>query len=260
MKNPMQRRQFLATAGVAVAGCAGILRAAEAPDMTPPRTGGPKRVLLVTGVDYPGHLWRKTAPARKEALEKGGRLRVRIVEDPELLAHPSLKEWDAVVLHFQNWEVPGPGAAARENLRRAVAGGTGLVLTHFACGAWFGEWPEFEKLAGRVWFGTKGGRQHDPFGKFQVEIADPEHPVTKGLKPFETEDELYTCLQGETPIHVVAKAKSKVDGKDYPMAFTLQYEKGRVFHILLGHNVPAITGSPASELFRRGGEWVAGVA
>ncbi len=216
------------------------------------------KVLLVTGNDYPGHPWRQTAPALKALLEKDPRLKVRIVEDPNALASLSLKEWDVVILHFKNWEVPGPGPAARENLKRFVENGKGLMLTHFACGAWFGEWPEFKNLAGRAWFGQDGGRQHDPHGKFTVQIADPEHPITKGMKAFETTDELYTCLTGDTPIHVIAQARSNVDGKDYPMAFVLNYGRGRVFHTVLGHDVLALTNSSVPELLRRGCVWAAG--
>src|SRR6266496_87606 len=77
-------------------------------------------ILLVTGVDYPGHKWRETAPMLKRLLEADKRLDVRIVEDPHFLDSAALTNYDAVLLHFQNWGVPGPGATARENLRRYV--------------------------------------------------------------------------------------------------------------------------------------------
>lgn len=230
-----------------------------APDLTPPKQG--TKVLLVTGIDYPGHHWRETAPVLKSLLEQDPRLKVRIVEDPNALASPQLHEWDVVILHFMNWETPGPGEAARENLRRFVADGKGMAMTHFACGAWHGEWPGFVQLAGRVWFGSDGGRQHDPRGEFIVEIADPSHPIMKGMANFEVDDELYTCLEGDTPIHVIAQARSKVDQKYYPMAFVLEHGNGRVFHTVLGHDVRAYTNNPGvGELMRRGVAWSAGLA
>lgn len=231
------------------------LAAAAPPSLDAPADG--TKVLLVTGNDYPGHPWRQTAPVLKSLLEKDPRLKVRVVEDPNALGSPKLKDWDAVIIHFMDWEVPGPGPDARENLQRFVAGGKGLMLTHFACGAWDGnEWPEFKNLAGRAWDPKLRG--HDPHGKFRVDIADPEHPITQGLKPFETVDELYTCLAGDAPIHVVAKATSKVDRKEYPMAFVLNYGQGRVFHSVLGHDALAYTNTPAvGELLRRGCAWTA---
>lgn len=217
------------------------------------------RILLVTGIDYPGHLWKQTAPALRDLLQKDSRLTVRVVEDPHFLDSWAITNYDAIVLHWKNWEVPGPGQAARENLKRFVENGGGLMLTHFACGAWYGEWPEFKNLAGRAWFGQEG-RQHDPRGKFTIAIVDQAHPVTRGLASFQTDDELYTCLTGDAPIHVLAQARSKVDGKEYPMAFVLNYGKGRVFHTTLGHDVTALTNNAVPELLRRGCAWAAGLA
>jgi type 1 glutamine amidotransferase len=80
------------------------------------------------------------------------------------------------------------------------------------------------------------------------------------MEPFETDDELYTCIAGERPIELLATARSKVDGKDYPMAFAFDYGKGRVFHCALGHDVKAVENPGAAELFRRGCAWSAGLA
>ena len=127
-------------------------------------------------------------------------------------------------------------------------------MVHFACGA-FQEWPEFVELAGRVWDPKLRG--HDPHGKFNVKITGEEHPVTKGMTGFETVDELYTCLTGKIPVKVLATARSKVDGKDYPMAFVLNYGKGRVLHSVLGHDVQALANPDVARLFRRACAWCA---
>ena len=214
------------------------------------------RVLLVTGQDWPGHLWRETAPALRQLLEQDKRFTVRIIEDPHALDSVALTNYQVALLHFQNWQQPGPGVAARENLRRFVENGGGLMSVHFACGAWQGEWPEFAKVIGRVWDPKLRG--HDPRGKFTVQIVDREHAVTRGLNDFETDDELYTCLVGDAPIHLLAQAESKVDNRDYPMAFTHTYGKGRVFLTTLGHDVQAFTNSCVPQLLRQGCAWAAG--
>lgn len=210
------------------------------------------QVLIVTGVDL--HNWRQTAPVLAEQLRKDPWIEVRVVEDPHFLDSAALERYDAIVLHFMNWQVPAPGEAAQKNLKRVVESGKGLVLVHFACGAWQ-DWPGFIELAGRVW--DPKLRAHDPHGRFRVEIAAPEHPITKGLAGFETEDELYTCLRGDRPVEVLATARSKVDGKDYPMAFAFTCGKGRVFHCVLGHDVKALANAAVGELFRRGTAWAA---
>ena len=250
------RVQLLLTGPMVLACMAGAcLNAYAAEGAASSSAQAAKRVLIVTGQDYPGHKWRETAPVLAKALSADPRMQVTVTEDPKSLASPELMQYDAVVLHFMNWEQPDPGPDARANLKRFVEGGKGLVLVHFACGAFQG-WDEFRNLAGRSY--DPKLPPHDPFGAFRVEIADKEHPITKGIQPFETTDELYTCLAGDRPVDVLATAKSKVDGKDYPMAFAFAYGAGRVFHSPLGHDAAALANPPVAELFRRGCAWAAG--
>jgi type 1 glutamine amidotransferase len=217
----------------------------------------PVRVLLVTGVDHPGHPWRKTTPVLRQAIERDERLAVDVVADPHWLETGDLAPYKALVHHWMDWKVPPPGEAARENLARFVRGGGGLVLVHFACGAWQ-NWPGFVQVAGRVW--DPKLRAHDPRGRFTVNVVDADHPISRGLPAaFETTDELYTCLAGKTPVHLLAKATSKVDHKDYPMAFVLTPGKGRVFHCVLGHDPKAFAPEPVRALYRRGTAWTAGL-
>jgi len=229
------------------------------PGAPEPRQAEPnaKKVLIITGIDYPGHHWKETAPVLADLLRKDPRLAVDVADDWQAaLASPKLHDYDAVVLHMMNWKTPDPPPATLANFQRFVADGGGLVLVHFACGA-FQKWPEFVKIAGRVW--NPKLRGHDPRGKFTVNPTDVKHPITEGMKPFVTLDELYTCLDGDTPITILATATSKVDKKLYPMAFVLTYGKGRVFHCPLGHDVRAFAAEGVGELFRRGTAWAAGL-
>ncbi len=256
IRRPITRRHFFqsTTAIMAAPWITSVL--AQAPKTNTSKSSA-ARVLLVTGQDYPGHLWRLTAPALAALLQKDSRLQVRTIEDPHFLESPALEHYAAIVLHFMNWEQPAPGLKARENLRQFVANGKGLLLVHFACGA-FQDWPEFGKLVGRVY--DPKLRPHDPRGPFKVRIANGQHPITQDLADFDTDDELYTCLAGDQPIEVLATARSKVDSKDYPMAFVLNYGQGRVFHSVLGHDVKALTFPGVAELFRRACAWTAGLA
>ncbi len=220
-----------------------------------PVNAGTKRVMIITGQDYPGHKWRETTPVLKAAIAADPRLQVEVVEQPSFLASERLGDYDALVLHFMNWQQPDPGPKARANLLRYVERGGGIVLVHFACGAFQG-WPAFADVAGRVW--DPNLRGHDPHGEFQVRIVDANHPVTAGLDSFLTVDELYTCLAGSRPVQLLASAQSKVDQKEYAMAFSFDYGRGRVFHSPLGHDVRAFN-PPVQALFRRGCAWAAGL-
>ncbi len=219
------------------------------------------RVLIVTGMDHPAHDWRQTAPALKAELEKDARIKAEVMADPWALESTDLTPYRVVVLHFNTgaggypfkWKKPSPDKSARNRLKRFVEGGGGLMVIHFACGA-FGDWPEYRDLVGRVW---DEKNTHDPRGPFQVRIVDKEHPITRGLASFETDDELYICLTGERPVHTLADARSKVTKRDHPMAFVFSYGKGRVFHTPLGHDVRAIRSEGAAELIRRGCVWAA---
>lgn len=213
------------------------------------------KALIVTGVDHPAHNWRETTPTLVRLLEADKRIVVRVVEDPYMLDSHALHRYDVVIIHFMNWDEPSPGLLARQNIKRFVGQGKGLVLIHFACGAWR-DWDEFIELAGRVW--DPKLRPHDPRGKFTVEIVNKDHPITIGMQSFETDDELYTCLSGDRKIEVLAEARSKVDGLKYPIAFVLNYGAGRVFQCTLGHDVKALSVPQVGELLRRGVLWASG--
>lgn len=234
-----------------------ILPSAAAEGAAPGRGGEPAatvNVVIVTGEDYPGHKWRETAPALARALRADERLKIDVVESPMFLAEGDLPAYRVVVLHMKNYDPNKPGPEGGKRLAQFVREGGGLVLVHFACGA-LQEWPEFVELAGRVW--NPKLRGHDPHGRFRVEIVDRKHPITAGMADFETTDELYTCLDGKTPVTVLASARSKVDDRDYPIAFVLDYGKGRVFHCVLGHDLRAFEPEAVQTLFCRGTAWTA---
>ncbi|GEM_PF-855175 len=212
------------------------------------------RVLIVTGMEHPAHDWKKTSVALREELEKDPRIRVEILGDPYQLESANLEKFKAVLLNFNNWEKPDPSDRAKTNLQNFVTAGGGLTVVHFACGA-FPNWPDYASLAGKVWDRTN---THDPRGPFRVEFKKVDHPITRGLAAFDTDDELYFCLAGSRPVQVLALAHSKVKGTDQPMAFVHQFGKGRVFHTPLGHDARAIHIFGTAEMIRRGTAWAAG--
>lgn len=216
----------------------------------------PARVLLVTGIDYPGHKWRETTPVLVQALTNDSRLRVDVLNDPYQLDSVKLGAYRAVFLHFMNWEKPDPNEQARKNLCEFVERGGGLVLIHFACGA-FRDWPEFANLAGRVYDRTN---THDPRGPFTVDVVQTNHFITQNLLSFGVDDELYTCLAGDKPIELLATAHSRVTRREHPMAFTHRYGAGRVFQTPLGHDVKALQSGETLTLIRRGTLWAAQVS
>ena len=210
------------------------------------------RVVVVTGEDWKGHIWKQTAPALKKIVEKNDGFEATIVEDPNFLASDELFTFDEIVLHFKNYEPLKDEEKAKENLIRFVKEGGGLVVIHYASGAFDG-WSEFRNLVGRT-----QGRRHDKRGPFTIKIVNDQHPITKGMKDFVADDELFIGLTGDRPIQLLANARSKITGTDHPMAFVHDYGRGRVFHTALGHDLKAITMPGTTELIRRGAAWAAG--
>ena len=141
---------------------------------------GSVRVLLVTGMDHPAHDWQKTAPALRSILESDPRFKVAIVEDPEVLATELVFDYNLVVLHFRNDRPLHREKQMRDNLLRHVRDGGGLVVVHFACGA-FGNWPQYRDLVGKVW---DQKNTHDPRGPFAVHIVDTSHSITSRYEGF----------------------------------------------------------------------------
>ena len=220
-------------------------------------TSPAKRVVILTGDDFPGHLWRETGPDLAKLLRTDPQLEVTLSESPALLGSAVLAAYDAVVIHFKNYNQRiSTTEPLWKNLEQYVHNGGGLVIAHFGCGA-MQEWNGYVKLSGRIWDPQKRG--HDPYGSFLVRVRQAGHPITDCIADFTTTDELYTCLVGDTAIHVLAEATSKVDQSIQPMAFILNPGKGRVFNSPLGHDLGALKAQGVRDLYLNGTRWAAGL-
>lgn len=216
------------------------------------------KVLILTGAEMGAHNWKTRTAALEEVLAENARFEVGVETDPEFLANDKLFEYDVILMNFYSGEKDYPGKKSKENLVKFIAqDGKGLFILHFACGN-FHDWPEFSNIAGLVF--TPRGRYHDPYQAFDVNITDPDHQITRGLKPtLKAHDECYFCLGGATRDYdILATATSKDTKKPHPMAFTVNYGKGRVFHTPLGHDVQSVKMPDVAELIRRGLVWAAG--
>ena len=198
--------------------------------------------LLLTGAN--NHDWKRSAPLLKHVLEGTGRFAVTLTEQPSAVLEDAagLKAFSLFLLDYNG---PDWSAAAQRNFLAAVAGGTGVVAVHAANNA-FPEWKEYEKMIGLTWRPESG---HGEFHEFTVEMDDPSHPITRGVSPFRTPDELYHRLV-RTPgidLKVLASAWSEParggTGRREPMLTVTQYGRGRVFYHALGHVWP---GDPAA--------------
>lgn len=230
----------------------------------------PTRVLLLAGnAAHRWHNWERSTPAIVAALERDPRLRVEVIGNPEEFARRDLSVYGAIVLNYCNWQDPrGLSEPAKTAFTQFVSSGGGLLVLHFANGAFHhslpeasaSEWPEYRRLVRRVWDHTPladGTSSHDDFREFTARPMS-DHAIVDGLAPFAVEDELYVKQRGDEPLVPLLQAHSQVTGTDEPLAWTYRYGTGRVFQTLLGHSEKTYAAFGAREMLRRAVAWAAG--
>jgi len=217
------------------------------------------RTLLLSSPDgVVAHPYGETTPLLRSILEP----KTELVVDLDLervKSEGGLADFQALVLHGQY----PPDDAAERALEAFVESGRGLVIVHIASSSFQGS-PRFRRLAGRVWeYGDNDhGRftsNHPPVGAFQVDIADPIHPITVGMRPFVVvQDERYQDLLVAPDVTCHDLATATLDGRTEPIAWVvLPPRGGRVFHITLGHNRATYTNSAFIDFIHQGLDWAA---
>ncbi len=124
---------------------------------------------------------------------------------------------------------------------------------------------------------------HPPIGPFQVEVADPDHPLTRGIEPFEVVDELYlfehraelkSLLHARFAGNCAPFAAADWPETESPVLYLRELGEGAVLYNSLGHCRSHYDTSPAKpfiphpercawdypvyyELLRRGIRWAA---
>jgi type 1 glutamine amidotransferase len=238
---------MLVLMGIVVLGLCVAVHAAQRPAKI--------RVLLLSGDDVSAHNWREMSETTRQILVDAGKFEVRVCEDPLILeSGTALKDYDVIVMTIYSQRRPVLPAQAQENLLSFVKGGKGFFVQHLASAS-FPKWEEFGKLCGRKW--VMGISGHGPRGVFEAKVVDKEHPITRGMDNFQTDDELYSKLQGNGKIHVLVEGDSPWSKKTEPLVFTLEYGKGRVVHNAFGHDGRALKNPSVEKIIARGVEWAA---
>lgn len=155
---------------------------------------------------------------------------VRYTDAPRTI-RPALKNID--VLYLSNNQ-PLPDEELRDEIFYFVDAGNGLMINHAAAWYSWADWPAFNRdlVSG-------GTRSHRPYGEFEVEVEDPDHPIMEGVPAtFTIEDELYWFEKDPEgpPVHVLASARDPETGEDYPIVWIVHHTNGRIVVNTLGHD------------------------
>ncbi len=127
----------------------------------------------------------------------------------------------------------------------------GIVVLHHALLA-YRTWPVWQQIIG-VDAGTFGYHANQTV---PVRIADPDHPITRGLGPWSMVDETYTMAEpGEdsTPLLTTEHPNSMKT-----LAWTRPHGRARVFCLECGHDNQTWMDHNFREVLRRGILWSAG--
>lgn len=213
--------------------------------------------------------------------------------DPDF--KPNFADYDVVINNF-GWKTADWPAETQKALEEYMANGGGMVLLHAANNA-FGQWDAYNEMIGLGAWGdrtlangpyvyyskdeekltrdsTDGpcgshGAQHEAL----LTIRTPEHPIVEGMPPqwLHTADEVYERMRGPAQnMNIIATAFSEAEertpaeskklqrsDRHEPMLMTINYKKGRVFHIAFGHSDVSMECIGLKTAFERGAEWAA---
>jgi type 1 glutamine amidotransferase len=100
-------------------------------------------------------------------------------------------------------------------------------------------------------------RRHDHQSQYPVTVVQPEHQVMKGIPGNWTsaKDELYIIEKVWPSTTILATSVSERDGKTYPVVWTNQYGKARVFGTTFGHSDEMFKNSVFVKLLGQGIIW-----
>jgi type 1 glutamine amidotransferase len=178
--------------------------------------------------------------------------------DDELKAKTTpeaLAGYSGIVFASSTGDLP---VADREALLRWVEDGHAVIGIHAAADTFHG-YPAFLDMLGGEF------QHHGPQAKVRVLVRDKAHPATGGLEPaFDVFDEIYQFKRYDPArVHLLlgldAHPETGAPGQ-YPLAWTREAGKGRVFYTALGHRQDVIAAPWYRDHVRGGIAWALGRA
>lgn len=213
------------------------------------------RLLIVTG----GHDFEEQAFFEVFNRMEGVRwTHVRFGQDAERSLRPENAGAYDVAVFYDMHQSHEPHS---QGWLQVLEKGKPTVFLHHALGSYV-NWDLYgEIVGGRANFSgkvvdgiPKAAFQHDV--AFRVHIADPDHPITKGLRDFEIVDETYNHFAVNPGVHVLLTADHPTSGK--VIGWTHRYKNSPVVYIQLGHGPSAYENPNFRTLVARSIRWAAG--
>ena len=251
------------------------------------------KILLITGRVTLEHNYRLANEMLRTLLESTGRFEVKLTEEFRGATKETLEGYDGVLINYDGKKMISDrtvtfGESAMEALLNFVSSGKGAVFYHSSVFA-DDEWPdEYRRLMGGYCCMEKGSRKN-PKSDAMVDMANLEHPITKGMAPhwMAVEDDFFAGVFWHPEADATVLATVHDDINDYihvpgfadpyqptgvlretlentyqmngdmPVAWVNHYGKGRTFTTSLGHSDGTVKRVNYLTMFVRGVEWAA---
>lgn len=195
-----------------------------------------------------GHDWKGYFESLAPLLKKQGGFELVLSNKLDDLKTETIRKFDVVFFFGSGGDFTDP--AQEKGLDEFVRKGGGVVGVH-ATDA-FKKSDVYWRLFGGQFIGHGGG-------KFPIVITDAEHPITKGMKRFEIEDESYRDKFHPATIDKLHHL-GRIDrgNETHSMIWVHEYGKGRLFNTGLGHDQKAWDNPALQKMVIRALYWTAG--
>ncbi|HEY1860671.1 MAG TPA: PVC-type heme-binding CxxCH protein, partial [Gemmataceae bacterium] len=178
-------------------------------------------------------------------LEKRG-IELTYTEKVEALNPKTLADYDGLMIYANTTKITPEQDQA---LLDYVEGGKGFIPLHCASYCFLNS-DKYIDLVGAQF------KSHGT-GTFRTTIAEPNHPIMKGFKGFESWDETYVHTKHNEKDRTVLEYRVEGDNKE-PWTWVRTQGKGRIFYTAWGHDQRTWGNAGFQELIDRGIRWAVG--
>jgi putative membrane-bound dehydrogenase-like protein len=213
------------------------------PFIGPASESRPIKILFLGdhGHHQPAERFRQLQPA----LEKRG-IDLTYTDRVDALNPQELSRYDGLIIYANTTKITPEQEKA---LLDFVEGGKGFIPLHCASYCFLNS-PRYINLVGAQFL------RHNT-GTFRTTIAEPDHPIMKGFKGFESWDETYVHTKHNEKDRTVLEYRDE-QGKREPWTWVRTQGKGRIFYTAWGHDERTWGNPGFVNLVERGIRWAVG--
>jgi type 1 glutamine amidotransferase len=119
----------------------------------------------------------------------------------------------------------------------------------------FDDWDGWSKLLGGKWDWDRS--YHPPIENVEVSPLK-NHSLSKNIKNFQTNDEVYHNLKIEKNSQPFLSARSNTTKEDHIIGWTCEYKKGKTVYNALGHDSESLKNPYMIDIIEKSLEWLSG--